>query len=202
MRHGPAEDRADSGMDSDRALTSSGRERVRAVARFLVELEEEPLAILTSPLVRAVQTAEIVAVVTKLSDRDGNVEVRRELGPGGPGAPALVRSLASSAERRVMVVGHEPDLSDLTTTLLSQPASASAAASPDPVQALARGLDKAMVVGLHIGPDRTSVRLRFVLESEDIEAQPGRSPGGPVRSLQRAGWGRWASHPTHWNHDG
>lgn len=172
MRHGPAEDRADSGMDSDRALTSSGRERVRAVARFLVELEEEPLAILTSPLVRAVQTAEIVAVVTKLSDCDGNVEVRRELGPGGPGAPALVRSLASSAERRVMVVGHEPDLSDLTTTLLSQPASASAAASPDPVQALARGLDKAMVVGLHIGPDRTSVRLRFVLDPKTLKLSP------------------------------
>src|SRR6202012_1422222 len=107
MRHGPAEDQADSGMDSDRALTAAGRERVRNVAKLLVELEEEPVVIVTSPLVRAVQTAEIVGLGTKVGDRDGSVQVRRELSPGTGHAVAMVRSLASSGARRVMVVGHE-----------------------------------------------------------------------------------------------
>jgi phosphohistidine phosphatase len=73
MRHGPAEDHADSGMDGDRALTANGRDRVRAVAALLVDLNEEPLSIITSPLVRAVQTAEVVASVTVLGDRGGTV---------------------------------------------------------------------------------------------------------------------------------
>jgi phosphohistidine phosphatase len=178
MRHGPAEDRADSGMDSDRALTAPGRERVRAVARLLAELDEEPLTILTSPLVRAVQTAEIVAVVTKLSDRDGSVEVRRELSPGGGGGQSLIRSLADADGRRVMVVGHEPDLSDLTAALLEQVGS-SKGTSDHPPHGLDRGLDKAMVVGLHIGPDGASVRLRFVLDPKALKLSPDARKAAP-----------------------
>jgi len=158
MRHGPAEDRADSGMDSDRALTSSGRERVRAVARVLHELDEAPLLIVTSPLVRAVQTAEIVALVTKLSDREGTVVVRRELSPAGDGGPALVASLASEGSKRVMLVGHEPDLSELVATLAPS-------ATPS-------SFDKAMVVGLNVDPDGQRSRLRFVLDPRSLKLDP------------------------------
>src|SRR5271155_3406021 len=87
MRHGPAEDHAASGRDFDRALTASGRERVRDVARALVEGGEAPLVILTSPLVRALQTAEIVAGVVQLAEEKGgeaaSVEIRRDLSPDG-----------------------------------------------------------------------------------------------------------------------
>jgi len=83
LRHGPAEEQAASGFDGDRALSAPGRERVRAVAKVLTEEGEEPAEVVTSPLVRAVQTAEIVAVVTKLSDRGGTVTVMRDLAPGG-----------------------------------------------------------------------------------------------------------------------
>jgi phosphohistidine phosphatase len=62
VRHGPAEDAATSGADSDRALTAAGRERVRAVARALIEIDEVPRLVVSSPLVRAVQTGEIVAL--------------------------------------------------------------------------------------------------------------------------------------------
>src|SRR5260221_6269983 len=112
MRHGPAEDDAASGSDSDRALTSSGRERVRGVAKALVEADEEPRAILTSPLVRCVQTAEIVAVVAKLGERNGPVEARRELAPGGE-VLKLAHGAKGQPHRRMMLVGHEPDLSGL-----------------------------------------------------------------------------------------
>jgi phosphohistidine phosphatase len=158
MRHGPAEDRADSGMDSDRALTPSGRERVRAVARFLHEVGEEPLQIVTSPLVRAVQTAEIVATVSKLSDREGTVSVRRELSPGGGGGGALVASLAAAGSKRVMLVGHEPDLSELIATLA--PA------------AVMSSFDKAMVVGLYVGPNGAHSRRRFVLDPRALKLDP------------------------------
>jgi phosphohistidine phosphatase len=158
MRHGPAEDHADSGMDSDRSLTASGRDRVRGVAKLLVELDEQPLEVLTSPLVRAVQTAEIVALVTKLGDREGNVQARRELSPGGEGAAGLVLSLASSGHKRVMVVGHEPDLSELAAGLVSK-------GSP-------HGFDKAMVVGLSVGPSGDSSRLRFVLDPRALKLDP------------------------------
>jgi phosphohistidine phosphatase len=160
MRHGPAEDRADSGMDSDRALTASGRERVRGVAKLLLELDEEPLTIITSPLVRAVQTAEVVAVVTKLSDRAGRVEVRRELSPAGgtSGTLAMIASLASAGSRRVMLVGHEPDVSELTSALIAR-------GGP-------QAFDKAMVVGVSVEPNGDSARLRFVLDPKALKLEP------------------------------
>ena len=165
MRHGPAEDRADSGMDSDRALTASGRERVRGVAKLLLELDEEPLTIVTSPLVRAVQTAEIVAIVTKLSDRDGNVEARRELSPAGGSAVGMIASFASAGARRVMVVGHEPDLSELTSALITR-------AAP-------QAFDKAMVVGIYIDPNGDKARLRFVLDPKALKLDPDLRTASP-----------------------
>jgi phosphohistidine phosphatase len=167
LRHGPAEDHATSGRDADRALTASGRERVRHVARALQEADEAPYLIVSSPLVRALQTAEIVAAVTKLS---APVEVRRELSPGGGGggdARALVREKLASGSKRVMLVGHEPDLADLATSLSGHPFPA--------------GLQKAMVVGLVTkkdpgpsegaaeDPQPTPMRLRFVLDPKALE---------------------------------
>jgi phosphohistidine phosphatase len=113
MRHGPAEDRAQSGRDADRALTASGRERVRNVTRTLVTRGETPYAIVTSPLVRAVQTAEIVQSECKL---DEPVASRLELENGGRGG-ALVKELIDASKKRTMLVGHEPDLSDLIAEL-------------------------------------------------------------------------------------
>lgn len=135
MRHGPAEEHSASGRDGDRALTASGRERVRSVARLLVDSDESPLVILTSPLVRALQTAEIVAAGTKLTERGGAVETRREIEPGRE-ILALIRELAATPRKRVMLVGHEPDLSTLVSTLGRF--------------ALPEGMTKGMVVGLHM----------------------------------------------------
>lgn len=152
MRHGPASDAAESGMDGDRTLSPSGRERVRNVARTLVEAKEEPANIFTSPLVRATQTAEIVAIVTNLGDRGGTVEVRHDIAPGGS-AVRLARSLALERKRRVLLVGHEPDLSALVSTLLGEPMGP---------------FEKAMVVGLHLPSDGGDGQLRFVLEPKTL----------------------------------
>jgi|HubBroStandDraft_2_1064218.scaffolds.fasta_scaffold46693_2 phosphohistidine phosphatase len=149
MRHGAAEDRSSSGRDDDRALTAPGRERVRDVARKLVSLGEAPLHVVSSPLVRALQTAEIVAATIEL---EGAVEVSRELAPGGQGA-GLVESLFDIGRKRAMLVGHEPDLSLLAGLLIGEPI-------PVP-------LGKAMVLGLSSKP--AGGALRFVLDPQALD---------------------------------
>jgi phosphohistidine phosphatase len=159
MRHGPAEDVASSGRDSDRALTLSGRDRVRGVARALVTGDEAPVAIVSSPLVRALQTAEIVAAIAGVAQ----VEVSREMGPGGD-ALTFVGELLRNGRKRVMVVGHEPDLSDLVQRLVGR--------------SLPEGMLKAMVVGFRLEPsvaaeDRRgfTAELRFVLDPKTLTWQ-------------------------------
>lgn len=157
MRHGPAEDHARTGRDADRALTPSGRDRVRSVAKALLEQGEAPLHVVSSPLVRALQTAEIVAAITgldrraredakaKKSNATGAVEVRREMAPGGTEL-SLVMELLNGGRKRVMIVGHEPDLSTLLSRLVGRP----------PPQ----GMLKAMVVGVKLKP--TAARMAGV----------------------------------------
>jgi phosphohistidine phosphatase len=163
MRHGPAEDHAESGVDADRPLSASGRQRVCAVGKLLVQEQEDPLAIVTSPLVRAVQTAEIVALVTALGEKGGTVDVRRDIAPGGDGA-RLVHHLLAAGSKRVMLVGHEPDLSGLVSGLLGS---------------FGRAFEKAMVVGIHMPANGTAwarPRLRFILDPKALrlDAEPGR----------------------------
>jgi len=150
MRHGPAEDFAPSGSDADRALTAPGRDRVRAVAKLLAAEDEAPRVILSSPLVRALQTAEIVAAECGI-DR---VETTRDLAPGGD-ASAFVAALVRDRRKRAMIVGHEPDLSELVATLCGS---------------FSRDMLKAMVVGLHVRAGETT-RLRFVLDPKDLRVE-------------------------------
>ena len=174
MRHGPAHDDSPSGRDADRALTVSGRERVAAVAKALVDAGEAPFSVLSSPLVRAQETAEIVAEVTHLSRRaredgkakragaTGEIEIRRELGMGTEKL-GLLAELVRAGRKRVMIVGHEPDLSMLVMSLVGKE--------------LESGMGKGMVVGVKLTPDpgvaglefRSS--LRFVLEPKSLSWQ-------------------------------
>lgn len=165
MRHGPAEDVSASGTDGDRALTSAGRERVRKVATLLAARDESPVSIVSSPLVRSLSTAEIVAAVTKLDERSGTLEVRREVAPGGR-IYQLVEELFAAKRRRVMLVGHEPDLSVVVQELVGRPP--------------AQGMAKAMVVGISIAEPppgiqgrAMSTKLRFVLEPKSLAWQDG-----------------------------
>ena len=149
MRHGPAEDYAASGRDFDRALTASGRDRVRAVAQKLREMDEAPKLVVASPLVRAQQTADIVVRELGLAP----VETERDIAPGGD-APTFVRAAAAAGKKRLMVVGHEPDLSELVVHLLGEP--------------FRFDMLKAMVVGLRVQTGKRT-ELRFVLDPKTLE---------------------------------
>ena len=162
VRHGPAEDTAASGIDADRALTAAGRDRVRAVAKTLVKVDEVPLHVVCSQLVRAVQTAEIIALETKLGDSGGSVEIDRDMQPGG-NVVHLVRTLARAGRRRVMLVGHEPDLSAAASSLLGS---------------FDRAFEKAMVVAARVPLEAGEALLRFVLDPKSLRLDPDLRGGG------------------------
>jgi phosphohistidine phosphatase len=151
MRHGTAEDESADGRDATRALTGAGRERVRDVARKLSIEGEAPKLIVSSPLVRALQTAEIVHAHAKV---ESPLEVNLSFAPHGD-ALAFVREAARAGRKRVMVVGHEPDLSILVASLIGQP--------------LPLGFLKAMVVGLRVPNAGGDAALRFVLDPKTLE---------------------------------
>jgi phosphohistidine phosphatase len=111
LRHGIAGDRESwSGSDFDRPLTDEGRVRMDREAKSIAKLDLNIEAIVSSPLVRAKETAEIVAARLKLK-RDPLVDER--LGPEFD----LVRLAAILSEQAelpaIMLVGHDPSMTEV-----------------------------------------------------------------------------------------
>ena len=117
IRHADAVSEDVAGSDEDRWLSPRGREAARGLARLLREQKVELDAIVSSPLPRAVQTAELVADGL---DYLGSIETWRTLAPG-----AHPRRAAGDLPTRggsVAVVGHEPGISSLGALILGLPA--------------------------------------------------------------------------------
>ena len=115
LRHGKAWSRADWHEDDDlRPLTEAGEALVRAEGRAMKSMGLAPEVIVTSPLARARRTAAIVAEELGMSDR--LVEDSRLAHGFDVGRLAeIVEGQGEAA--RLMVVGHEPDLSDTVAEL-------------------------------------------------------------------------------------
>lgn len=115
MRHGIAELTAPGGgSDSDRRLTSRGIKRIKVVARGLDRLDLGIERIVSSPLARARETAEIVAESLALEDALEFSDVLQT----GASAEAVSRFLRARSESRLLVVGHNPTLSELVGKLI------------------------------------------------------------------------------------
>jgi phosphohistidine phosphatase len=116
VRHGQAVDAGSwSGADADRPLTEKGRTRTERSAKALAALRLDLDAILTSPLVRAKQTAAIIAHGL---DAENHVAEDVRLA-GGFGPSALSEILAEHADHEaVMLVGHEPAMSATVAALV------------------------------------------------------------------------------------
>src|SRR5712691_7627004 len=84
VRHGIAVDPSEKGTldDDSRPLTAKGRRRFRRLARAFAQLGEIPDFTFTSPLVRAVQTAEILAGALRVAEVGILDELRPEAGVG------------------------------------------------------------------------------------------------------------------------
>ena len=116
VRHATAADRRSEWPDdTKRPLTERGINRFNEVVRGLRRLDVALDEVFTSPLVRARQTAELLA-----DGLDGKppVKLLDALAPGhSPGA--VLASLARVAKRRrIALVGHEPDLGELAAHLI------------------------------------------------------------------------------------
>jgi phosphohistidine phosphatase len=109
LRHGQAGNRQDwQGDDSERPLTIEGKKRMQGEAAAIWRLELSLDVIISSPLVRAAQTAEIVA---KARGSTARLVTDDRLAPGF-GPKHLVAILAEHRNvRGLMLVGHEPDFS-------------------------------------------------------------------------------------------
>jgi phosphohistidine phosphatase len=118
LRHGVATERGEhGGPDEERALTAEGRRKVRRVAEAMRAMELSFDVILSSPLVRALQTAELVAESLRLKRR---LQVTEHLEPGASIAKLFSQMQnLQPAPGRVLLVGHEPDMSGLASRLLT-----------------------------------------------------------------------------------
>jgi phosphohistidine phosphatase len=116
VRHATAEDASDNaGGDEARTLTKDGRRKLRAAAAGLREVVKGVDVLATSPLVRAVETAEMVAEAF-----DGVKPCKiDELKPGKPVKGVLQWLQGQAADATVALVGHEPQLGLLVSWLLS-----------------------------------------------------------------------------------
>ncbi len=111
VRHGVAANRRDwQGNDADRPLTKEGKEEMQRVAAGIAKLGLSLDAILTSPYVRASETAEIIAKALGMNDKlvkDDRLEY-------GFGRKKLRQVIGDHGdEQALMLVGHEPDFSKL-----------------------------------------------------------------------------------------
>ncbi|NVB43266.1 histidine phosphatase family protein [Pseudenhygromyxa sp. WMMC2535] len=115
IRHGEASAPSHALGDEGRHLTLAGRAQVQATGEALAALGVTPTRIWTSPLVRAVQTAELIAAATRCASA---VIPRPDLFPGSDPA-ALLSSLAKLDEdAEVIAVGHMPYMARAASQLL------------------------------------------------------------------------------------
>ena len=116
VRHAIAAERGDGAFpnDDERPLTPEGIHKFRLAARGLSELGMKPGRIVSSPLLRARQTAEILRDAVA---KDVAITISPTLTPFAEYG-ALIKAIAPYAEDEVAVVGHEPHLSGLASYLL------------------------------------------------------------------------------------
>jgi len=116
MRHAAAEEAASSGDDGARKLTERSKEKMRGAAAGFRAMGIKFDAILTSPLARATETAELVA---SAYDNTPPPQVVPALATGIAAADAVSALRAFAKQDAVMIVGHEPQLSAIASILLT-----------------------------------------------------------------------------------
>jgi len=149
IRHGIAEERGDAWPDDGkRPLTVRGMSRLRRSARALARLGVSVDLVLTSPLVRARQTAEIFAGA--LSPRPPVVNADA-LAPGVT-PPAVAADIEKHGRRpRIAIVGHEPGLGEFAAWLIG---------ARNPIEFKKGGVCR---IDVDAGPLRGAGALRWLL---------------------------------------
>ena len=119
LRHGIAEDAAPGRPDSERPLTSEGREKLRRVLERARSADTAPSVILSSPYKRAVETSTVAAEVLGYEHQVVNVP---SLVPEGSPEEVWQEIRRRPNERAILLSSHEPLMSTMTAFLLDSPA--------------------------------------------------------------------------------
>lgn len=117
LRHAKAEERSVPRADVDRCLVEKGRQQALTVGRFMRRHQLLPDLVLTSPYPRALQTAVLVATAAEFTCA---VEEALWLSHGQPQSEVadLFARLRAGWPASTLLVGHEPELSQLLASLL------------------------------------------------------------------------------------
>jgi phosphohistidine phosphatase len=113
VRHAIAEDPTPDMLDTERQLTPKGIKRFTRSADTVKALGIEAARLYSSPLVRARQTAEILAKAL-----DVEMVIRNEVGPGFGLAAIQTLTADLAPDSAAIFVGHEPDMSSAISTLI------------------------------------------------------------------------------------
>jgi phosphohistidine phosphatase len=111
LRHGEAEPH-DARPDEQRRLTARGEEQSRAAGRALAALELTFQLVATSPKVRSLDTARLACEAL-----GGEPVVHEALSSGFDGDDAIELMHAAGADKRVLIVGHNPDFEQVVYDL-------------------------------------------------------------------------------------
>jgi phosphohistidine phosphatase len=116
IRHGLAEERGEAWPDdAKRPLTGEGAARLRKEARGLSKIGVNFDVILTSPLTRARQTAEVLGAGLDPRPQLANIE---SMSPNGSYAGVMADLAKHSRKARIALVGHEPSIGELAARLI------------------------------------------------------------------------------------
>jgi len=117
MRHAEAVEGSDTLQDEWRYLNEKGRSAAEKMSSSIAKIGPKPRLTITSPLTRAVQTAEIAA---EKACRRNVVEASGLLLPGADISELVTHLKGCGDAKCVLLVGHEPQLGSLVATLLGR----------------------------------------------------------------------------------
>lgn len=146
VRHAEAVEGSETLQDEWRFLTEDGRLVAKKTCSSIAKAGPKPRLTITSPLTRAVQTAEIAA---EKSCRKNVVVASELLLPGADISKLIAHLKGCRDSKRVMLVGHEPQLGSLVATLLGR--------EDDTIS-----LKKGACVALKLDPDRDDKPAGFL----------------------------------------
>lgn len=118
LRHGIAEDQNSSGKDSDRELTEDGRKELKRTLKVAANADVKPALILTSPYVRACDTA---ALAKKALGTKEDLLETKTLVPDGKPQLVWAEMCDHRKEKSLMLVSHNPLIEQLVCFLLDTP---------------------------------------------------------------------------------
>lgn len=148
LRHAEPEERAESGKDEDRRLTAAGRKEAEAAGRGIAAVSGGIGLVLTSPYVRARQTAEAAARALGLDGARATGALEPDRDPG-----EILAEIEETGEESVLVVGHAPLLGHLLGRLVTGDSDGDIP------------LSKASAAWLTLGGNPGRARLRALLPS-------------------------------------